>query len=279
MPALQAQISIVQQQLSGVHINPSVQQTNISVSSTMSPMEAVAVFLQQEQQHISYQSELQPQIDQPRIRDAERMLIRRQNETLQETENRREVDRQRQQDCHERALAARVLETEEKRFEQLLLEREELRLGRCEPVLNPTATQSVANIEELYLGPMNVMCCFCSAQMWSKERVVSPSVASPKFSICCSSGTIKLHPIHAVPEFLYMLQQQDQRSKQLIHHIWAYNSSFASTSIDAKQMLQLANMQEGVCTYQMNLNFNHFNRSRINSTRRRTTEVCSDLHL
>ncbi|KAG8375108.1 hypothetical protein BUALT_Bualt10G0066000 [Buddleja alternifolia] len=52
-------------------------------------------------------------------------------------------------------------------------------------------------------GPPAEICCYCKAILWYEERFVkSKNSTSPKFSICCREGKVKLSLLRDTPNFL-----------------------------------------------------------------------------
>lgn len=43
-------------------------------------------------------------------------------------------------------------------------------------------------------------CQYCGALHWMEERVKGSSMIAPRFSVCCSKGTVELPPIGKEPE-------------------------------------------------------------------------------
>lgn len=86
------------------------------------------------------------------------------------------------------------------------------------------------------IGQPNWICEDCGAMMWYEERVdKQKKPENPKFSLCCSQGSIEIAPYTRLPEPLYDLyHKHDRRSKFFLENIRSFNSMFAFTSMGGK---------------------------------------------
>lgn len=83
---------------------------------------------------------------------------------------------------------------------------------------------------------MNIECPDCSALHWDAERIAKSTKRSPKFGLCCLSGSVKLPAYEDPPEPLCsLLTSLDPTSKKFREDILAYNRSLAFTSLGVKE--------------------------------------------
>lgn len=95
------------------------------------------------------------------------------------------------------------------------------------------------NYKRHVLGPKNVKCPECKALMFIDEKV-SGSIRSPKFSMCCARGKVRLPPLPKLPDwYLSLIQQKNLLGKDFIKNIRSYNSAFAFTSFKANVIMTL----------------------------------------
>jgi hypothetical protein len=67
------------------------------------------------------------------------------------------------------------------------------------------------------------------------ERLVGSPICSPKFGMCCYSGSISLLTLQDPPPELYeLLTSEDQDKKVFRKHIRNYNSALVMTSMGRK---------------------------------------------
>ena len=84
------------------------------------------------------------------------------------------------------------------------------------------------------LGRMDRECSFGRAKFWAEERT-GGSLAAPKYSKCCSNGTVDLLTLQPPPEPLQtLLTATTPDAKHFQAHSRAYNSAFqfASTGVN-----------------------------------------------
>jgi hypothetical protein len=107
------------------------------------------------------------------------------------------------------------------------------------------------------LGPMNVAyssfrisfltisCPHCNALHWKEERTQKSTIANPKFSTCCSEGTVTLPITNDTPEPLRILLTDTRvnangkvvwtkRTTHFQQNIRSYNNAVSFTSLGAK---------------------------------------------
>ncbi|KAH9955993.1 hypothetical protein BC827DRAFT_819539 [Russula dissimulans] len=97
----------------------------------------------------------------------------------------------------------------------------------------PIARRShTPSFERLDVGSMTVMCPFCGAHHWMKERITKSSDAYPQFSTCCQRGQVDLPLKPNPPSFLMnVLEGVDNQLKEFHENIRQYNMSLAFTSL------------------------------------------------
>jgi hypothetical protein len=54
-------------------------------------------------------------------------------------------------------------------------------------------------------GEMDIICGFCNAKMWTKERSAKLTNNNPQFSLCCENGKVLLPNLPATPQELEVL--------------------------------------------------------------------------
>ena len=87
------------------------------------------------------------------------------------------------------------------------------------------------NINENYLGKIDVLCKHCNAKHFTAEKVLN-KVNS--FNDCCGHGSIQLEPIPDFPhDLLSLLENNHLKSKPFFEPIRNYNSSFSFASFNA----------------------------------------------
>ena len=87
------------------------------------------------------------------------------------------------------------------------------------------------NINENYLGKIDVLCKHCHAKHFTAEKVLN-KVNS--FNDCCGHGSIQLEPIPDFPQdLLSLLENNHLKSKPFFEPIRNYNSSFSFASFNA----------------------------------------------
>ncbi|XP_074330990.1 uncharacterized protein LOC141668168 isoform X2 [Apium graveolens] len=85
------------------------------------------------------------------------------------------------------------------------------------------------------LGPPTEFCSKCDVVMW-KEKRTNKNVknGTPKFSLCCCQGQIKLPPTPPTPSYLLKLYTDLAISNYFRRRIRMYNAMFAFTSMGGK---------------------------------------------
>ena len=85
-------------------------------------------------------------------------------------------------------------------------------------------------------GRMDAACKHCSALHWMAERLARSSQLSPKFSLCCLEGKIRLPPLEKAPQPLHdLLTSQDAHAVKFRTEISKYNRTFAFTSLGVNE--------------------------------------------
>ncbi len=101
-------------------------------------------------------------------------------------------------------------------------------------------------------------CQFCSAIMWTNERVKSTSRKNNLlFSMCCNSGRVQLPVTKVHPVVKGFLTGRDFRSNHLKESIRMYNSILSFTSVKANVDENLSNNKCGSYTYRINGSVHH----------------------
>ena len=86
------------------------------------------------------------------------------------------------------------------------------------------------NINEHYLGEMNVLCGHCNAKHFQSEKVNR----GDSFNDCCGHGSVELPNIQDFPNDLQsLLENTHIKSRIFFERIRNYNSSFSFTSLNA----------------------------------------------
>ncbi|XP_070171021.1 uncharacterized protein [Polyergus mexicanus] len=87
------------------------------------------------------------------------------------------------------------------------------------------------NIEEYYIGSMDVYCVHCNARHFAAEKV---SNKGNSFHDGCNHGAVYLQPLPKFPQFLHSLfDGTHEKSNNFFQHIRSYNSSFSFASFNA----------------------------------------------
>ncbi|CAH9133153.1 unnamed protein product [Cuscuta epithymum] len=86
------------------------------------------------------------------------------------------------------------------------------------------------------IGDPTYKCDKCGATFWYDERLRADYKSkSPKYSLCCVNGTIKLSPMKTPPQVLLdLLYGDSEKSKHFLQNIRSYNSMFSFTSMGGK---------------------------------------------
>jgi hypothetical protein len=84
-------------------------------------------------------------------------------------------------------------------------------------------------------GEMDIICGFCSAKMWIKERSAKSTNNNPQFYLCCENGKVLLSNFPATPQELeILLTSKESSAIKFRDQIRMYNSVLAFTSLGAK---------------------------------------------
>lgn len=82
------------------------------------------------------------------------------------------------------------------------------------------------------LGDPVYQCQFCKAYFWIDERRHGSTILSPKYSLCCQNGKVRLPRLERPPTLLGdLLWGNHAKSKHFQQNIRSYNSMFAFTSM------------------------------------------------
>ncbi|XP_021967368.1 uncharacterized protein LOC110862486 [Folsomia candida] len=161
------------------------------------------------------------------LANAQRTSVVRLTETDEEAMKRKIQDNQ-------RISSRRQLETPKERDERL----EQLRTNRANAscrVLKMTARAAIIdNLEESIvelhnMGEMNVLCEFCNAKHFARERPTDK-----KFTVCCNKGKVKIQNFATYEYIKRLLTGKDPDSKHFMEHIRSYNNAFAFASVGAQ---------------------------------------------
>jgi len=88
----------------------------------------------------------------------------------------------------------------------------------------------IDDINEYYIGSMDVSCTHCNAKHFAAEKI---SNKGNSFHDCCNHGAIYLEPLPQLPQFLRNLFDDSHiKSNNFFKHI-CYNSSFSFASFNA----------------------------------------------
>uniref|UniRef100_A0A6V7KNI6 Helitron helicase-like domain-containing protein n=1 Tax=Bracon brevicornis TaxID=1563983 RepID=A0A6V7KNI6_9HYME len=121
-------------------------------------------------------------------------------------------------------------------------------------ILRNTTTE---DINEHYIGPMDVLCCHCKAIHFEAEKVRKDS-----FNDCCSHGEVALEPLPTPPLILQNLfNGSHEQSKHFRERIRFPNNSFALASFNAN-LVNFSDRRPGpVCFKLHGQVYYQFNRS------------------
>lgn len=104
----------------------------------------------------------------------------------------------------------------------------------------------------------SMRCSKCNALMWLSERLKSSSLKSPKFSLCCLSGSIKIPNVDPIPDKLReLLTGSDQKSEYFRTNIRMFNSILSFTSMNCKLDKELMKATTGVYTFRISGSIHH----------------------
>jgi hypothetical protein len=94
--------------------------------------------------------------------------------------------------------------------------------------------------------------------MWFVEKLVNSSKKNPRFSICCSNGSVKLDPIKPPDNYiLNLISNNDKKSKEFRNQIRLYNSILAFTYMSCKVDEKLLTKDRGTYTLRINGSVHH----------------------
>ncbi|XP_051153690.1 uncharacterized protein LOC127276975 [Leptopilina boulardi] len=100
----------------------------------------------------------------------------------------------------------------------------------CDNTMNQRRNNST-DVQEHYIGPMDVLCEHCEARHFAAERV---SRKKNSFNDCCSHGEVVLEPLPEPPTILNELfNGTHEESRHFFERIRWYNNSFAFASFNA----------------------------------------------
>ena len=100
----------------------------------------------------------------------------------------------------------------------------------------PIARRTLDFVDRLDVGSMDVVCRFCGAYHWIREKVSNTSKLNPQFTACCQRGHVDLPLLRDPPSFLRsVLEGVDEQSKEFRSNIRQYNMSLAFTSVGVSQ--------------------------------------------
>jgi hypothetical protein len=120
------------------------------------------------------------------------------------------------------------------------LQRERRAKQREQPSLRNDALQLFGNGDASApgrwdCGEMDIICGFCSAKMWIKERSANSTNNNPQFLLCCESGKVRLPNLPATPpELEVLLTSKESSAVKFRDQLRMYNSVLAFTSLGAK---------------------------------------------
>ena len=82
-------------------------------------------------------------------------------------------------------------------------------------------------------GNPEFQCQHCGAMFWLSEKLSSSSMSSPKFSLCCMQGKVRLpHPHQPLGYLKFLMEDKESiQAKEFRENICAYNALFAFTSM------------------------------------------------
>jgi len=87
------------------------------------------------------------------------------------------------------------------------------------------------NLNQHYIGKMNVECQYCKAKHFQAEKVHNKGNS---FNDCCSHGKVMLEPLPPLPDKLQQLfSGNHQKSKEFLTNLRGYNSAFSFASFNA----------------------------------------------
>jgi len=100
----------------------------------------------------------------------------------------------------------------------------------------------IDDINEYYIGSMDVSCIHCNAKHFAAEKI---SNKGNSFHDCCNHGAVYLELLPQLPQFLRNLFDDSHiKSNNFFKHIRSYNSSFSFASFNAN-LVNFPNRQPG----------------------------------
>jgi len=100
-----------------------------------------------------------------------------------------------------------------------------------QPRLNISNTILIDDINEYYIGSMDVSCVHCNAKHFAGEKIFNKENS---FHDCCNHGLVHLQPLPECPQFIRTLFNSTHvKSNNFFQHIRSYNSSFSFASFNA----------------------------------------------
>jgi len=100
----------------------------------------------------------------------------------------------------------------------------------------------IDDINEYYIGSMDVFCIHCNAKHFAAEKI---SNKGNSFHDCCNHGKVYLESLPQLPQFLRNLfDDSHAKSNNFFKHIRSYNSSFSFASFNAN-LINFPNRRPG----------------------------------
>jgi len=100
-----------------------------------------------------------------------------------------------------------------------------------QPRLNINNATLINEINEYYIGSMDVSCIHCNANHFAAEKI---SNKGNSFHDCCNHDAVYLEPLPQIPPFLLSLFNCNHvKSNKFFQHIRSYNRSFSFASFNA----------------------------------------------
>jgi len=124
---------------------------------------------------------------------------------------------------------------------------------------------------------MDIICGFCNAKMWIKERLAKSSYNNPQFFLCCENGKVLLLSLPLTPQELeVLLTSKDGSAVKFRDQIRMYNSVLAFTSFGAKVDESIT---RGTGPYSFRIQGQLYHKiESFMSCRRTTSIVCTIIH-
>ncbi|OAD70579.1 hypothetical protein PHYBLDRAFT_148500 [Phycomyces blakesleeanus NRRL 1555(-)] len=119
-------------------------------------------------------------------------------------------------------------------------------------VANIARLQNISEPEIDSRGNMDVVCRFCGALMWLKEKDTDLSIRRSKFNMCCGKGKYVLPSLEPTPPGISeLLNYRTSNGKNFLSKIRGYNSTLSFTSLGAKIDNSVANNQGGAYCFRI----------------------------